>query len=139
MTTRARAPHPEATRASLTRFGASPETLAHLIALVTAIRPDWDPGLVRIVLASHSSTVLASDLAIASLRCAADPSMPYPKAIGWRGPHWDGLTTTPLDAPSTERCDVCGKTEPRCYSTRVGVDDDHAFTPHRPLRDRSPR
>ena len=128
MTTRTR-PRPRTSPPALTHFTASSATIGHIVELVTAIRPSWDPGLVRVVLHSHADAVNGADLAIAALRCAADESMPYPKSIGWRGSHWDGLATMPLDVAPLERCDVCGKTEPRCYSERVGIDDDHAFEP----------
>jgi hypothetical protein len=126
-------PAPVNSTPSLTHFTASLETIDHIVKLVETIRPGWDPGLVRVVLHSHANHVAGADLAIAALRCAADESMPYPKSIGWRGPHWDGLDTMPLDVAPLERCDTCGKVEPRCYSERVGIDDDHAFEPRRPV------
>lgn len=122
---------PQASPPALTHFTATTETIGHIAALVANIRPSWDPSLVRLVLHSHASQVNGSDLAIAALRCAANESMPYPKSIGWRGPHWNGLATMPLDVAPLDRCDTCGKTEPRCYSDRVGIDDDHAFEPRR--------
>jgi hypothetical protein len=116
-----------------THFTAGMETVDHIAALVAEIRPSWDPHLVKLVLHSHTSMVNGADLAIAALRCAADESMPYPKSIGWRGPHWSGLETMPADVAPPEQCDVCGKVEPRCYSERIGIDDDHAFEPRRPV------
>ncbi len=129
MTSRAPARTRQPLSPALTHFTAGPDTVNHIAALVTAIRPSWDTGLVKVVLLSHASVVNGADLAIAALRCAANESMPYPKSIGWRGPHWDGLETMPLDVAPQERGDICGTTEPRCYSERVGIDDDHAFEP----------
>lgn len=126
--------HPRISPPALTHFTAGLDTIDHIAALVTAIRPSWEPGLVKLVLHSHTSIVNGADLAIAALRCAADESMPYPKSIGWRGRHWDGLETMPLDVAPLDRCDVCGKVEPRCYSERIGIDDDHAFEPRRPVK-----
>lgn len=132
MTTRNRTrQRPRVSPPALTHFTAGLETIEHIAALVTAIRPSWEPGLVKLVLHSHTGVVNGADLAIAALRCAANEDMPYPKSIGWRGPHWDGLETMPLDVAPLDRCDVCGKTEPRCYSERIGIDDDHAFEPRR--------
>jgi hypothetical protein len=125
---------PRTSPPAITHFTAGPETVEHIAALVAQVRPSWDPGLVKLVLYSHVSMVNGSDLAIAALRCAANEAMPYPKSIGWRGPHWDGLETMPLDVAPLERCDTCNKTEPRCYSERVGIDDDHAFEPRRPVK-----
>lgn len=117
------------------RYTASHDTLSHVIALVEQARPEWDPGLVRIVLHSHTGHVDGNDLAIAALRAAADLNLPGPKSIGWRGPHWDGLGTKPPEIKDQLRCVVCGKTEPRCYSERPGLDDDHVFEPtERPVR-----
>ena len=110
---------------------ASPETLDHLTALVAQAEPRWDPSLVKVVLLSHRSTVDGTDLAIAALRCAKSGKFPTPKAIFWRGPHWDGLATTPPELRPRETCGICGRTEERCYSTRVGIDDDHRFEPRR--------
>lgn len=118
---------------TVTAYHATADTISHLVALVAQARPDWDSGLVRIVLHSHADQVTGNDLAVAALRCAANPDMPTPKAIGWRGPHWDGLATMPVEVAPRERCSVCGKTEPRCYSVRPGLDDDHVFDPV-PLR-----
>lgn len=119
--------------ATLTHFTASSESLDHITALVVAVRPQWEPSLVKYVLRSHASVVNGNDLAIAALRCAADENMPSPKSIGWRGPHWRDLETMPLDVVRPERCDVCNKPEPRCYSERIGIDDDHTFEPRRPV------
>lgn len=113
----------------ITRHTASPETIGHITALVAGIRPDWDPGLVKIVLHSHAGQVAAEDLAVAAIRAAGNLDLPTPKAIGWRGIHWDGAETLPREVAPRERCGVCGKTEPACYSTRPGVDDDHRFEP----------
>lgn len=122
---------PSTSPPALTHFTAGLDTVEHIAALVATIRPSWDPGLVKVVLHSHAQVVNGADLAIAALRCAADERMPYPKSIGWRGPHWDGLETMPLDIAPQQRCGVCGKVEPRCYSDRPGLDDDHAFEPVR--------
>jgi hypothetical protein len=54
-------------------YQASPETLTHLAHLVHQARPDWDTGLVRIVLADLARSVDGSDLAVASIRAACDP------------------------------------------------------------------
>lgn len=108
-------------------YNAGPETTGHIAALVYAARPDWDTWLVRAVLLSHAMHVDGSDLAIAALRAALNPDLPGPKAIGWRGPHWDGLGTRPPEIADPERCATCGKIEPQCWSRRPGADDDHVF------------
>lgn len=107
---------------------ASDEFLTWLSGLVCEIRPDWDWGLVRVVLVSHRRAVSAGDLAVAVLRGAQDPRVPSPKALMWRGPHWDGLATRPESAQPRRRCGVCGKTEDRCHLDRPGP-DDHPFEP----------
>lgn len=111
----------------MTSYNAGTDTINHIADLVFAARPQWDTWLVRAVLQGHALQVDATDLAIAALRCAKNPDMPGPKAIGWRGPHWDGLATTPPNIAATERCAICGKPEPQCYSRRPGLDDDHIF------------
>jgi hypothetical protein len=117
-------------------YTASPDTIAHIAALVEQSRPQWDKLTVRVVLQSHAHEVDGNDLAIAALRCAADPKMPSPKFIGFRGPHWQGLGTTPPEAAPRPICSVCRKPEHRCYSERKGIDDDHAFEPVNPSRSR---
>lgn len=107
----------------------NPVTLAHLSALVHAVRPDWPEYAVSSVLQAHASSVRLGDLCIAALRAAQDPTFRTPRTIGWRGPHWRGLETVPSDARPAERCDTCGKPEPRCLMERPGRDDDHPFTP----------
>lgn len=111
-------------------YTANPPTVDHIAALVVQARPDWDLPVVRVVLNSHAPQVDGTDLAIAALRAAQNDKLPGPKAIGWRGPHWDGLGTCPPQVKAPPRCDVCGKPEPKCYDRR-GVDDDHAFAPSR--------
>ncbi len=109
---------------------AAPDLLGPLVATLVALRPDWEPGLVRIVLHGNERHVDAADLVVAAVRCAAAPSRLPPKAIGWRGPHWAGLATTPPAAAPRARCGVCGKTEDRCALERW-ADDDHTFEPTR--------
>lgn len=111
----------------MSRYTATQDTLDHIAALVEQVRPEWEPSLVKIVLRHHCSLVDGNDLAIAALRAAANLDLPNPKAIGWRGKHWDGLDTVPLEVKSPDRCDTCGKPEPRCWSERPGRDDDHVF------------
>lgn len=115
------------TTSTLTRHTASTEDIAHITALVANVRPDWDAGLVRLVLLSHRDQVDAADLAVATIRAAQNPDYRTPKSIGWRGPHWDGSTTRPPAVVERERCTVCGKVESRCYGDRPGRDDDHEF------------
>lgn len=109
-------------------YTATGPVLEHVTALVCQERPEWDPALVRLVLHAHTALVDGTDLAVAALRCAADRYYLTPKAIGWRGRHWDGLDSKPLEARTGPRCSVCGKPEPRCYGERPGP-DDHAFEP----------
>jgi hypothetical protein len=117
-------------------YTASPATIDHIAALVVQACPKWDRLTVRVVLQSHAHEVDGNDLAIAALRCAVDPKMPGPKAIGWRGPHWHGLGTTPPNAAPRPICSICRKPEHRCYSERKGIDDDHAFEPLDPIGSR---
>lgn len=112
--------------------------ITHLAFLVHCERPDWDEYLVRAILGAHALQVNGTDLAIAALRAARNRDLPAPKAIGWRGPHWDGLDTKPAKMQDPERCDVCGKIEPDCWSQRPGRGDDHVFTPL-PRVSRDPR
>lgn len=109
-------------------YTANADSINHVASLVHQKRPAWDTMTVRVVLHAHAHEVDGNDLAIAALRCAADERMPGPKAIGWRGPHWDGLGTCPPEAKRRPRCGVCGKPEHKCYD-RKGIDDDHAFEP----------
>lgn len=108
---------------------ASPTDLAMIATLTASVRPDWPSHLVESVLQSHAHQVHVADLACAAMRAAQNPDLRTPKAIGWRGPHWDGAKTTPLHHEPRERCNVCGKTEPRCVTERPGRDDDHEFEP----------
>ena len=117
-------------------YTAGPETIDHIAALVAQERPAWDRMTVRVVLHSITTQVDGTDLAVAALRAAKDERLPGPKAIAWRGKHWIGLDTTPPDAAPRAKCGVCGKTEPRCYSERPGIDDDHAFEPANPIGSR---
>lgn len=111
------------------RYAATTDAIEHIAALVVQQRPEWDAALVKIILHSHAGQVDGNDLAIAALRAAGNPDLPTPKAIGWRGRHWDGLGTVPPDVAPAERCFVCGKREPECWSSRPGRDDDHVFEP----------
>lgn len=108
---------------------ASDQELDAIAFLVSQARPEWQAGLVLSVLTAHRSQVDAADLAVAALRAARNPDYRTPKTIGWRGEHWRGLTTVIPDMKPRERCGVCGKTEDRCETQRVGLDDDHAFEP----------
>jgi hypothetical protein len=107
-------------------YTAQTETVKHLAALVIQARPEWDLWLVEVVLLNHADQVDGTDLAIAALRCAKNPGYPTPKAIGWRGPHWDGLETMPAEVKRPDRCYTCGKPEPLCYGVRL-ADDTHLF------------
>lgn len=111
-------------------YAPSHETTDHLIALALQERPDWDRGLLRLVLDDLvAKQVTGTDLAIVTLRLAADPRSLPPKAIGWRGPHWRDLDSTPPEVQPSARCQTCGKPEPRCLTERPGLDDDHAYDP----------
>lgn len=114
-------------------YTATLDTLDHIAALVQQQRPEWEPSLVKIILRSHADLVDGTDLAIAALRAANNLDLPTPKAIGWRGKHWDDLATQPIEVKSPERCDTCGKPEPRCWSERPGP-DDHRFVAMRGTR-----
>jgi hypothetical protein len=117
--------------ADLDHVHGSPITLAAVAQLVAAIRPDWPPHLVTAVLHSHASQVHLGDLAVAAIRAAQNPAFRSPRTIGWRGPHWDGAKTVPLEVARPDRCDVCSKPEPRCLTERPGADDDHVFVARR--------
>lgn len=112
-------------------YNANPATVDHIAQLVVNARPEWDYLVIRVVLNSHAAKVDGTDLAIAALRAARNPNFLTPKAIGFRGAHWDDLDTKPPEV-TTVVCEVCGKTEARCYE-RKGVDDDHLFAPSRRL------
>lgn len=101
-------------------------TISHLVNLIYEVRPDWEPGLVRLVLNAHVDQVTLCDLSIASLRAASNLDARSPKVIGWRGPHWQGLRTKPIEVRDPAICGVCGKPEPRCWGERPGP-DDHVF------------
>lgn len=107
-------------------YNAGPETVEHIAYLVHAERPEWDVYLVRGVLLGHAMQVDGTDLALAAIRAARNHDLPGPKAIGWRGKHWDGLGSKPPEISDPARCTTCGKTEPRCWDQRPG-DDDHDF------------
>lgn len=112
-------------------YTASHQTIDHIVQLIAEVQPVWEPGLVRVVLYGHTAQVHGNDLAIAALRFAAsdDALRIGPKGIGWRGPHWDGLNSKPIEAEDLRWCGVCGKRgEPRCRLERFG-DDDHEFEP----------
>lgn len=121
------------TSETLTRHTASTEDISHVVALVANVRPDWDSGLVRLVLLSHRDQVDAADLTVATIRAAQNLDFRTPKSIGWRGPHWDGARTKPDAIVERARCTTCGKTESRCYSERPGgwATDDHEFQARR--------
>lgn len=95
--------------------------------LVVLVRPDWERWLVRQVLNSHRDVCDAADLARAAIGAASNPDFHNPKAIMWRGRHWDGAATLPPDMTPRARCRVCGKTEDRCAVERPGTGDDHRF------------
>lgn len=118
-----------ATKRTTDHYTATHETLTAIALLVSQARPAWPAALVLSVLQAHSSNVDGSDLAVAAIRAAKTPTFTSPKAIGWRGPHWDGLTTMPSGLLSSVRCGVCGKFEDLCLTTRIGQDDDHEFEP----------
>lgn len=106
-----------------------PAVAADVAALVARFRPEWPAIQVQSILESHPNAE-AWPATIAALRAAADPDLPHPRAIMWRGRHWDGLEG---DLPETvrpqERCEVCGKLEADCYTAPGRHVDDHKFTP----------
>lgn len=106
----------------------TPSEVGHLVSLVCSIRPEWPAFYLQGVLDGHRDQLGATDLAVATLRAAANPDLRTPKAIMWRGRHWDHATTTPAEITAGPRCDVCGKREDRCYLERPGP-DEHPFTP----------
>jgi hypothetical protein len=109
---------------------ATPADLDHLTALVYSIRTDWEQWLIRSVLAAHCDRVALADLAEAAVRCARDSQLHTPKAITFRGKHWQGLETAPPEITGGPRCTTCGKIEARCLTERPGP-DDHEFEPVR--------
>lgn len=115
------------------RFTPTELTLNQIAELVVQTRPDWEIHEVRSILRSHAHQVDGADLAVAAIRCATNRDYHRPAAIGWRGPHWDGLGTLPPQAQNSPPCDVCNKPESRCYGERVGKDDDHDYTPRQSL------
>ena len=114
-------------------YEASLDTLHAIARLVHEERPDWDAQQVLVILLSHQRTVTGTDLAIAALRAASNHDLRDPRTIGWRGPHWDGLTSAPPEVQAGPRCSVCQKIERRCVMERPGKDDDHAFSPAEPV------
>lgn len=120
---------PTATRRPIAGYEAGREAIDHLTALVVMARPDWDPGLVYVILTDLRTKVTGNDLAIAALRAAANHNLPGPRSIAWRGPHWRDLESDPPTGPLVPpRCGICGRREPECYSVRPGG-DDHEFEP----------
>lgn len=118
--------------ATLDRHTASIDDVGHIAALLVNIRPDWDPGLVRVVLLSHRDQVDGADLAVAAIKAARNLQFRTPKSIGWRGPHWSGLDTQPIQVRRDRRlCGICGKPEHRCYGERRGPDDHDFEEPRR--------
>lgn len=118
-------------------YTATTDTIAHVVELVAQVRPTWDQGLTRVVLLSHAGQVDGNDLAIAALRYASTEHAVGPKGIGWRGPHWDGLSTKPVESTDQQWCQVCGKKgEGRCRGERLTKDDDHDFEPGERVRTR---
>jgi hypothetical protein len=109
------------------------DVVPHVSATVCEMRPDWDEWVVGAVLRDLSQRVPVEDWAPAALLAAANLDLPSPKAIIWRGSHWDHAKVKPAEVTERERCDVCGKTESRCLTQRPGKDDDHPFTPATPV------
>lgn len=110
---------------------ANPADLQAIARLAHSTRPDWPEAAILTVLQSHAAQVHLADLTVAAMRAAQRPEFRTPRAIGWRGPHWDGAKTMPLEVAAKDRCDTCGKTEPRCLTERPGQDDDHVFVARR--------
>lgn len=99
--------------------------------LVMELRPEWDEYVVRAMARDLSQRLPLDSWVPAVIRGAATPDLPQPRAILWRGPHWDHTKQRPPEVQERDRCDVCGKVESRCVMARPGVDDDHPFTPKR--------
>lgn len=116
------------------KHNASDRELEAIAFLVEQTRPGWAASLVLSVLQGHRDQVNAPDLAIAALRAAQTPDFRTPKTIGWRGPHWQGLASAPEEVRRLARCGVCGKTEDKCETQRLGLDDDHDFEPVQAVR-----
>lgn len=102
-----------------------------IASLAHAARPDWPEPAILSVLQSHAAQVHLADLTVAAMRAAQRPEFRTPRAIGWRGPHWDGAKTLPVEVAAKDRCDTCGKVESRCLTERPGLDDDHVFVARR--------
>lgn len=99
-----------------------------IVTLVMAERPDWEEALTRYILLDLARRVDGLDLARAALAAAANPDLPGPKSIGWRGPHWRGLNSCPPELAAPLICQICGRPEPECWGVRFGA-DDHDFEP----------
>lgn len=116
-------------RQDLTKINLSPTVCQEIAELVSLFRPDWPAHIVRSVLESHPHAE-ALPVAIAALRAAANPDLPHPRSIMWKGKHWQGIEgTLPAAVRPLERCEVCGKTEELCYTAPGRAQDDHPFTP----------
>ncbi len=100
-------------------------------AVVLELRPDWDEYVVQALVSDLSQRLPLESWVPAVIRGAATPDLTSPRAILWRGPHWDDAKVKPPEVEERDRCDVCGRTESRCVMTRPGVGDDHVFTPRR--------
>lgn len=118
-------------------YAADSKTLRLIADLVYTERPDWDPGLLFVILKDLAPYVDGSDLAVAALRAAQNRDYDTPRSIKWPRAHWRDLVSKPPEARELDRCSVCGKVESRCLSERPGLDDDHRFSPTNPSRFRA--
>ncbi len=64
-------------------------------AVVLELRPDWDEYVVRALVSDLSQRLPLESWVPAVIRGAATPDLTSPRAILWRGPHWDDAKVKP--------------------------------------------
>lgn len=106
-------------------------TAEHLAAVVAALRSDWDERGIVAALAQARDRGDVSQVAMAAIRAAADPSNRTPAVIAMEGPHWREKPAAArikdpayATVPFEEACVTCGRSEYWCRAAERPVDDD---------------
>lgn len=111
-----------------------------LVALVCAMRPDWEaPGVVTGIRAATGKGA-ALDVIRASIEAAALTTNRTPAVIGMAGPHWSTRTSGHMPASPTERCPIEFHTGlahncPQCRAEQIAVDVDNGEAKRTPVQD----